>query len=156
MLESIRAFFQKAMVPDSSRGLERSPDIRLAACALLLELAHADDEFTGEERAHMQAAIERHFGLKPAEADQLIELAEQERAEAVDLWQFTRLINENYSPGQKMVLAEVMWGLVYADGSLRDREDLLIRKITDLLNLKAGYLADVRRRAQQGGPGAGG
>jgi uncharacterized tellurite resistance protein B-like protein len=156
MLDSIRAFFQKSMVPDSSRGLERSPDIRLAACALLLELAHADDEFTSDERAQMQAAIERHFGLKPAEADHLIELAEQERAEAVDLWQFTRLINENYSPGQKMVLAEVMWGLVYADGSLRDREDLLIRKITDLLNLKPGYLADVRRRAQQGGPRPGG
>ena len=156
MLESIRAFFQKSMVPDSSRGLERSPDIRLAACALLLELAHADEEFTSDERSHMQAAIERHFGLKPAEADALIELAEQERAEAVDLWQFTRLINENYSPGQKMVLAEVMWGLVYADGSLRDREELLIRKITDLLNLKPGYLDDVRRRAQQGGAGPGG
>jgi uncharacterized tellurite resistance protein B-like protein len=141
------------MVPDSSRGFERSPDIRLAACALLLELAHADDEFTRDERAHLQAAIERHFGLKPTEADELIALAEQERAEAVDLFQFTRLINENYSPGQKMVLAEVMWGLVYADGTLRDREELLIRKITDLLNLKPGYLADVRRRAREGGAG---
>ena len=79
-----------------------------------------------------------------------MKLAEQERAQAVDLWQFTRLINENYSPGQKMVLAEVMWGLVYADGALAGREETLIRKITDLLDLRPGYLADVRKRAEQG------
>ena len=39
----------------------------------------------------------------------------EEREEAVDLWQFTNLIAENYSTGQKMVLAEIMWGLVYSD-----------------------------------------
>ncbi len=154
MLENIRAFFQKSMVPsDTTQGLERSHDIRMAACALLLELAHADDEFGADERAHLRSAIERHYGIERHEADELIRLAEEECAQAVDLWQFTRLINENYSPGQKMVLAEVMWGLVYADGELALREDLLIRKITDLLGLKPGYLADVRRRAKEGGQG---
>jgi uncharacterized tellurite resistance protein B-like protein len=52
-----------------------------------------------------------------------------------------------------MVLAEVMWGLVYADGTLGDREEILIRKITDLLDLKPGYLAEVRKRAREGGAG---
>ena len=151
MLPSIRSFFQRAMVPpESSQGLERSHDIRLAACALLLELAHADDEFSADERSHLQSAIQRHYGLDLGEAEELMKLAEQERAQAVDLWQFTRLINENYSPGQKMVLAEVMWGLVYADGALAGREETLIRKITDLLDLRPGYLADVRKRAEQG------
>ena len=152
MLESIRSFFHKSMVPsDSTHGLEKSYDIRMAACALLLELAHADSEFTPDERTHLSAAIQRHYGLDRPEADHLIRLAEEERAQAVDLWQFTRLINENYSAGQKMVLAEVMWGLVYADGTLGGREEIMIRKITDLLGLKPGYLADVRRRAQLGG-----
>jgi uncharacterized tellurite resistance protein B-like protein len=154
MIEAIRSFFQKSMVPEeSSTGLERSQDIRRAACALLLELAHADDDFSADERAHLEGAVQRHYGLDPVEAKELLALAEEERAQSVDLWQFTRLINENYSPGQKMVLAEVMWGLVYADGTLGGREDVLIRKITDLLELKAGYLADVRRRAQRGESG---
>jgi uncharacterized tellurite resistance protein B-like protein len=151
MLDSIFSFFQKSMVPsETSGGLENSHDIRMAACALLLELAHADRDFNADERAHMRAAIQRHYGLDRHEADQLIALAEEERAQAVDLWQFTKLINENYSPGQKMVLAEVMWGLVYADGTLGDREDLLIRKISDLLDLKPGYLTEVRNRTLLG------
>ena len=151
MIESIFSFFQKSMVPaETSEGLEKSRDIRMAACALLLELAHADRDFNDDERVHMRAAIQRHYGLDRQEADQLIALAEEERAQAVDLWQFTRLINENYSPGPKMVLAEVMWGLVYADGTLGDREEVLIRKISNLLDLKPGYLAEVRNRTLLG------
>lgn len=150
MLESIRSFFQKSMVPQSAQDVEMNTDIRLAACALLLELAHADDDFGEDERAHLQSAVKRHYGLDLEQASRLIALAEEERRQAVDLWQFTRLINQNYSPGQRMVLAEVMWGLVYADGALAVREDALIRKITDLLNLKSGYLAEVRKRAERG------
>ena len=150
MLESIRSFFRRSMVPQPVEDNEKGCDIRLAACALLLELAHADDEFGEDERAHLRCAIERHYGLGLEQASRLIALADEERRQAVDLWQFTRLINDNYSPGQKMVLAEVMWGLVYADGALAGREDTLIRKITDLLNLEAGYLAEVRKRVRRG------
>ena len=154
MLDSIRSFFQKSMVPaEAGEGPEKSRDIRMAACALLLELAHADRDFSADERTHLRAAIQRHYGLDPVEADALIALAEEERAQSVDLWQFTRLIKESYSPGQKMVLAEVMWGLVYADGTLGEREEILIRKITDLLDLKPGYLADIRNRARRSPPG---
>ena len=154
MIESILSFFQRSMVPvETTEGLENSRDIRMAACALLLELAHADNDFSADERTHLRSAIQRHYGLDRIEADRLIALAEEERAQAIDLWQFTRLINENYSPGQKMVLAEVMWGLVYADGSIAGREEIMIRKITDLLDLKPGYLAEVRKRAREGGAG---
>jgi uncharacterized tellurite resistance protein B-like protein len=159
MLDSIFAFFQKSMVPsETTEGLEKSRDIRMAACALLLELAYADHDFNADERSHMSSAIQRHYGLDRHDADQLIALAEEERAQAVDLWQFTRLIKENYSPGQKMVLAEVMWGLVYADGSLGNKEEVLIRKISSLLDLKPGFLTEIRNRTllglegkQQGG-----
>ena len=65
----------------------------------------------------------------------------------MDLWQFTNLIAENYSTGQKMVLAEIMWGLVYSDGDLASKEDYLMRKICNLLRLEPGYLAEARKRA---------
>ena len=152
MLEAIRRFVSERLtgesnVPSQGTTPGEPSRVQLAACALLLELAHADRDFNADERKHLRAAIQRHYGLDRQEADQLIELAEEERSQAIDLWQFTRLINENYSPGQKMVLAEVMWGLVYADGTLGDREEILIRKITDLLDLKPGYLTEVRNRA---------
>ena len=107
-----------------------------------------DEEFTEDEREHLESAIRRQYGLEPTQATQLIGLAEEARAGAVDLWQFTSLIAENYSVGQKMVLAEIMWGLVYSDGELADKEQHLMRKISHLLKLEAGYLTLARKRAE--------
>lgn len=148
MLDSIKNFFKSSMSPSPDADkTESAPDIRLAACALLLELAQADDEFTDDERQHLESAIRRQYGLGQAEAEKLIELAQEARDEAIDLWQFTNLIAENYSLGQKMVLAEIMWGLVYSDGELAEKEDYLMRKICNLLRLEPGYLAEARKRA---------
>lgn len=154
MLESIRSFFRASMTPPAEEP-EARKDLRLAACALLLELAHADEEFSQEERLHVESAVRRQFGLDTAEAERLLALAEEARANAVDLWQFTNLIAESYSLGQKMVLAEIMWGLVYSDGELASKEDYLMRKISNLLRIEPGYLAEARQRVEGGGAGGG-
>lgn len=122
------------------------PDLRLAACALLLELAHSDEEFTHDERQHVDNAVRRHFGLDDEGAEELLSHADAARRSAPDLWQFTNPIREHYSLGQKMVLAETMWGLVFADGDLSEREDYLMRKISHLLGLQAAYLSEARKR----------
>lgn len=147
MLETIKSFFRTSMSPPVDEKAAPK-DLRLAACALLLELAYADDQFSGGERRHVESAIRRQYGLDQAQAEKLLELAEQARAEAVDLWQFTNLIAESYSLGQKMVLAEIMWGLVYSDGELVHKEDYLMRKICNLLRIEPGYLAEARKRAE--------
>jgi uncharacterized tellurite resistance protein B-like protein len=159
MLDAIRDFFRTSMLPPDDEktdagtrdATERHPDVRLAACALMLELAWADDEFTGDERAHLEGAVRRHWGLEASRADELVRMAEDARREATDLYQFTRLIRDHYSLGQKMVLAEILWGLVYADGELSTREDYLMRKISGLLDLKIAYLSEARNRARDGG-----
>lgn len=149
MLDSIKSFFTQAMSPAADADPSvRDRDLRLAACALLLELAYADDDFDDDERDHMRSAIRRQYGLDHHQAEKLIRMAERQRAKAVDLWQFTRLVKEHYSLGQKMVLAEIMWGLVYSDGELAGREDQLMRKICNLLELEPGYLAEARRRVE--------
>ncbi len=158
MLDAIRSFFKASMLPaDDAPPQTRNRDLRLAACALLLELAHADDAFTDDEREHLSGAVRRHFGLDHHQADSLIHHAEQARQQAPDLWQFTSLIRENYSLGQKMVLAEIMWGLVFSDGELSAREDYLMRKVSKLLDLEMAYLSEARKRAEngfgEGGPG---
>jgi len=151
MLDAIRSFFGASMVPESPEEEVGEQDVRLAACALLIEIAYADEEFTEDEEQHLVSAVRRQYGLEEEEADQLLELADQARASAVDLWQFTKLIKQNYSLGQKMVLVEVMWGLVYADGQLSSHEESLIRRVCHLLDLAPGYLADVRKRVESGG-----
>lgn len=149
MLDSIRQFVARRMTPppvgDSQK--KNASEVQLAACALLLELAHADSEFSQSERVHIENALTRHFGLDDASARDLIALAESERAHSIDHFQFTRLINEQYDLGQKMVLAEVMWGVILADGTIAEHEAYLVRKIANLLNLEPGYLSQARRSA---------
>jgi uncharacterized tellurite resistance protein B-like protein len=123
--------------------------LHLAACALLLEVAHADGEFSSSEREHLERVLERHFNL-PGEAGQrLIALAEEERRRAIDHFQFTSVLQSGYDLGQKMVLAEVLWGLVLADGKVSEHEHYLARKIANLLELEPGYLSAAKAAAQQ-------
>lgn len=169
MLQSVKRFFDKYLDASGSAdategpvsnsgqsevaGASRSmPDpIHVAACALLLELAYADQEFTSEEREHLEEALTRHFAIPLEAARELMDIADAERKEAVDLFQFTSLIAARYSEGQKMVLAEVMWRLVYADGELAKHESMLMRKVSNLLGLKPGYLAEARKNALERG-----
>ena len=152
MIDRFKSFFSREMaLPDDGGGEEPSAEeLRVAACALLLEVAHADDHFSAGERKHMRRLVRRHFGLKQSAADELISIAEDERRRRVDLWGFTKLIKTQYSIGQKLVLAEAMWGLVLADGKLVAREDYIMRKISRLVGLKTGYLAEARKRLESG------
>ena len=148
MLDAIKTFFSSSMTPPAEDQEFGHEDVTLAACALLIELAYADDEFTEDERGHLTSAVRRQYGLDEIHAEALIDLAEQARTEAVDLYQFTKLIKANYSLGQKMVLIEVMWGLVYADGDVSSHEESLLRKVCNLLDVSPGYLADVKKRVE--------
>ena len=148
MLDAIKSFFSDTMEPVSPEEEVAEPDVRLAACALLIEIAHADDEFTDDEAQHLLSAVRRQYGLDATEAEQLLALAESERTSAVDLWQFTKLIKQSYSLGQKMVLVEVMWGLVYSDGELSSHEESLMRRVCHLLDLAPGYLSQVRKKME--------
>jgi uncharacterized tellurite resistance protein B-like protein len=155
MLDGIRNFFSRTMQTtpardaDGSDALADQQRLHVAACALLLELAHADDEFNEAERMHVEAVVRRHLDLDEETAKGLIELAEQERRNAIDLYQFTSLIRENYDLGQKTLLAEIMWGVVLSDGHIEQHESYLLRKIANLLDLKPGYLSAARRRASE-------
>ncbi len=79
----------------------------------------------------------------------LLELAEARRNRAVDHFQFTRMIVEHLDVGQRVVLAEVMYGVILADGQVEDRESTLLRKIANLLDIAPGYLTEARKRASQ-------
>lgn len=169
MIDRIRALFGQETRDDAATPASPSPasspaapasgaampadPLHLAACALLLEIAHADGEFTASERAHLESVLERHFALPANAGRQLIELAEQERGGAIDYYQFTSQLRSGYDLGQKMVLAEVMWGLVLADGMIAEHEHYLTRKIANLLELEPGYLSTAKAAAARRAPG---
>jgi len=152
LLDAIRSLFSRVGDPSSGDPIEPSSGadpLHVAACVLLLEVAYADGEFSAAERAHLEGVLERHFEL-PADAGRaLLELAHQERGKATDQFRFTAQLKQGYDTGQKMVLAEVMWGLVLADGEIAEREHYLTRKISNLLGLEPGYLSAAKAAAAE-------
>jgi len=148
MLDAFRSLFSPARprAADAPAAAQHHA-LHVAACAMLLEMAHADDEFTPDERRDIEEALGRHFDLAEDEVRTLIDLAEQERRQATDLFQFTTVIKQSYDEGQRMALAEVLWRVVFADGRLSEHENYLMRKLSNLLDLRPGYLAEARRRA---------
>ena len=153
MLEAIRRFvherLSKVSDPDAPTAAGPRP-VDLAACALLLELAHADGEFSPEEKLHIERTLVQHFGLDRGAGAELLRLAEAERAESLDHFQFTRLIVAEYDLAEKMELARAMWGVILADGRLSDHESHLVRKLASLMQLDPAYLAAARRAATEG------
>ena len=148
MLDAIRSLFGTG-VNDARETRPAVDPVHLAACALLLEIAYADGEFSEPERKHLEAVLSRHFGLKPEDGRKLMALAEEERQRSVDHFRFTSVLQKHYDIGQKMVLAEVMWGLVLADGEIAEHEHYLTRKISNLLDLQPAYLSSAKAAAER-------
>lgn len=153
MTDRIRDFFDNQISPDAppiyvDRLAELRRRLDAAACALLLELAHADEEFSDAERTHIEAVVRQHFGLYQAGAQELIAAAEAERSQATDLYQLTDLIRGSYDLSQKRGLVEILWGLALSDGEIAQHEAYMMTKIASLLDLPEEELADARKRVE--------
>jgi uncharacterized tellurite resistance protein B-like protein len=149
MLDSIRSLFAGRAGDQRSADAPAADPVHVAACALLLDIAYADGEFSQAERTHLEDVMARHFGLSPEEGRRLLAIAEEERVKSVDHFRFTSVLQRSYDLGQKMVLAEVMWGLVLADGEIAEHEHYLTRKISNLLELQPAYLSSAKAAAAE-------
>ena len=148
VLPSIRNFFTSRLAP--VEGNDPPDAVAIAACALLLEIANADAVFSEEERQRILRAVREDLGISPEDVDEVVRLAEEERRESVDLYQFTRLLAERFSREQRLRLIEVIWGIVYSDGQLSAAENQLARRIAELLGFQHPEVQAVREKVKGG------
>src|SRR5262249_22580629 len=142
-IDAIRAFFSGSSSTSTSSRID---PVTVAACALLLEIAHADDVFRPEERERIARHIHEEMGVADSQIREVFRLAEEERRESVDLYHFTRLLSENLSREQRLKLVEAIWGVVYADGSLSEVESHLARRIAELLGFQHPEVQAMKER----------
>ncbi len=137
MLQFIKRFFDSyiALPTKDTNADAEEHAYRLATAALLIEITRADYEIKEEERLAVTDAVQRVFGLSPAETAKLVQLAELESKNATCLYEFTSLINSQYSIEQKEHVVELLWEVAFADGRLDRYEEHLVRKIADLIHV---------------------
>jgi len=66
--------------------------------------------------------------------------------EAVDLYHFTSLINRTLDEKGRLAIVEMMWEVVFADGSINEFEDNLMWRTADLLGVSSRDRIALRRR----------
>ncbi len=109
---------------------------QIATCALFIEMASADENFTNEEKDKIISILESLFDLNEEEVNELMNLAEERIKGSISLYEFTKIINDNYSKDQKFELVKNLWRLIYIDKTLNAYEDNFIKKIGLMLNLE--------------------
>ena len=148
MLDAIRKLFQDEAAPTGRPDDDVEHRIRLSTCALLLEIAWADEDFGDEERDAVAALVRERFDLDEAATDTLLDLARRERERSTDLYQFTRLIREELPRKERLRVLEALWRVVYSDGVLDAHEDALVHKLSKLLGLKHEETNALKLRAR--------
>lgn len=145
MLNIIKKFFSAPEEKTSGGKRELNVrDLRVATCALFLEMANIDGEFSETERKTIFSILNKEFGLPQEVAEELADAAENELGKSIDLWKFTNLINEHYAQDDKLKIIEMIWKVIYSDGKLSMHEDYLIHKLASLLNIEHRQLITMK------------
>jgi len=141
MLNHIKSLLGGGPAREPAREHER---IQVATCVVLLEMAHADEEFHAMEQTLVRDLLQRKFEISDQDVTELIEYARVQRQQSLDLFQFTRLIKEHFSRSEKLEMMDALWRLIYADGVLDKYEDYLVRQVATLLGLAHGEMIEAK------------
>lgn len=149
MLDILKRFFSNPSEHSSQRADRKTDhDTRVATCAILVEIASIDEEFTPAEMEALLKILNEKYGLAKEYAEALIVEAKKELSESVDLWQFARLINENYSNKEKIEIIETLWQIVYVDGKMDKFEHYLMNKLKNLLRISHDQLITAKLKVR--------
>ena len=120
----LKSFFRKKK--------ESSNNKSIFIAALLIHAAKIDENYTDVEKEIIKKALVELNNINSDQAENLIKFAEKKEQESNQIVEFTREIKK-YSMEFRLKIIEVIWKIVYSDGSSDDYESNLIRRICGLL-----------------------
>jgi len=110
-------------------------ETQFMAVVLLLQLSHADFDSTEQEQQLVLGYLQREYQLAPDIAQQVLAQANQLAADATCLHAYTSKLKV-LSETERLVLLNQLWQLAWADGSVDPNEEMMLRKVADLLFIR--------------------
>jgi uncharacterized tellurite resistance protein B-like protein len=138
-----------APTKDEDNRESRDAALRSATAVLMLDVARSDHVFEESEFERVIGLVEKHFGMSPDDAAELVNAADEKAEELVSLHEFTQLLHNNLDENEKATIVGLLWQVAYADGRLDKYEDSLVRKISDLLHVSRGRSMRLKHDAEQ-------
>ena len=111
---------------------ENANDKNILIIALLIHAAKIDENYTEIEKKIIIKTIIQLNQVSPNEAEKLLKIAEKKEEESNQIVEFTREIKK-YSMELRLKIIEIIWKIVYSDGTSDNYESNLIRRICGLL-----------------------
>jgi uncharacterized tellurite resistance protein B-like protein len=156
MLESLKNFLSDLAGGTKQQDRFEEDDYRLAAAALLVHVSTIDGDLSQVERDMLHDVLKYRFNLDEAGTARLIDAAIAADKEAVDLYHFTHLINRALDEEGRRRMVEMMWEIIYADGTANEFEDNIVWRAADLLGISSRERIEIRRRVAAERPGEAG
>jgi uncharacterized tellurite resistance protein B-like protein len=148
MLQSLTDLIAAVSGNDEARKKFDDNDYRLSAAALLVHVAASDDSFDEAERGVLHDALTQRFDVGADAASAMIEAAVTADREAIDLYQFTSMVNRALDDDGKKKLVEMLFLIGYADGKLTEFENNIVWRASELLHVSTQDRTEIRRRVR--------
>ncbi len=139
--------FVKSIIGSSKKETKNNSssfDGHIALCVLLLEAAFVDGECTVTELSHLKQTLTSKYNIKAEDIDELLASSGDKRNESVDIFSFTRHMNNNFSKQEKIEVMESVWSILLIDEHLESHEDHFAHKLANLLRLTHKELIDAK------------
>ena len=148
---SLSRLLRDTLTPTTPEEREREHQhrVRLATASILLETAYADESFSTKEREKIVGVLTERFELTEDDARELLETAEEHRANTIDHFAMTNLLRQNTPLQERIEIVKELWRLVYGDGSLHHHESYLVRKLAGLLGLEHHVMIEAKMAVQR-------
>ncbi len=124
-------------------------DEKLAAAALMVEVAAGDGQISRIEREHIIALLEHKLGFSEAEALELFVEALSAQDESNHMLEFTRKIKDHFDEEGRENILELLWEVVFADGKEDAYESNLLRRVTGLLYISDKRSGQIRNKVRK-------
>jgi uncharacterized tellurite resistance protein B-like protein len=146
MFGSLKALVSNLVTDARARDQFHDKDSRLAAAALLVRIATVESEMSQARRGRLHAVLKSGFGLDDPATARLIEDAVAADRSAIDLYHFTRQLNDALDDEGRCRIVKMMWEVIYVGGSVNEFEANIIWRAADLLGVSSRQRIELRRR----------
>lgn len=119
---------------------------KLAAAALMVEVATQDGDYDQDERNVIEGILINKLKLSSEDALELLAIAEDKQSQSIQILSFTKEIKNHFDDQGRAHIMEMLWGVVFADGEEDAYESNLMRRIAGLLYISDKESGEIRKK----------